>query len=38
MKFVVSRRLDIKDLSEISDMDELELEIRKRVGDDFLVS
>jgi hypothetical protein len=37
MKFVVSRTLDIKDLSEISDMDELELEIRKRAEDDFLV-
>lgn len=37
MSFVVSRRLDIKDLSEISEMDELELEIRQRAGDDFLV-
>ncbi len=37
MKFVVSRRLDIKDLSEISDMDELEMEVRQRAGDDFLV-
>jgi DNA primase len=37
MSFVVSRRLDIKDLSEISDMDELELEIRQKAGDDFLV-
>jgi DNA primase len=37
MSFVVSRRLDIKDLSEISDMDDLELEIRRRAGDDFIV-
>lgn len=37
MSFVALRRLAIKDLSEISDMDDLELEVRRRGGDDFLV-
>ena len=37
MSFVALRRLAIKDLSEISDMDDLELEIRRRAGDDFIV-